>query len=158
MKGGKMKRIMTEANVLGGAKILGQKISNRMDFHDLILKGMPVGVITYIKKEFNLSDEAIGRIIGVSGRTVSMRRKKAFLMPEKRLSLSESDRLYRFARIVSLAWNVFQSKEEALYWLYSPQKDFKKRIPFDLLQTYVGACAVEKLLSHIQWQRLGVIT
>jgi putative toxin-antitoxin system antitoxin component (TIGR02293 family) len=153
-----MKKIMTETDVLGGVKVLGQKISNRLDFHALILKGMPVGVITHTKKEYDLSDEAIGRIIGVCGRTVSMRRKEAFLTPEKRLSLSESDRLYRFARIVSLAENVFQGKEEALHWLCSPQKDFKKQIPFDLLQTYVGACAIEKLLSHIQWQRLGVIT
>jgi len=153
-----MKIIMTEANVLGGAKILGQKISSRMDFHALILKGMPVRVITHIKKEYDLSDEAIGRIIGVSGRTVSMRRKEAMLEPGKRLSLSESDRLYRFARIVSLAVNVFQGKEEAFCWLSSPQKSLGRCIPFDLLQTYAGAAVVEKLLLHIQWQRLGVIT
>lgn len=61
---------MTEAGVLGGVKVLGQEISNGLDFHFLIVKGMPATVITHIKKEYNLSDEAIGRIIGVTARTV----------------------------------------------------------------------------------------
>lgn len=115
-------------------------------------------MITQIKKEFDLSDKAIGRIIGVSGRTVSMRRKKDILAPGRRLSLSEGERLYRFAIIVSLAENVFQGKEEAFCWLSSPQKSLRRYIPFDLLKTYAGAAVVKKLLSYIQWQRLGVIT
>lgn len=76
-----MGKIITEADVLGGTKILGQNISSRMDFHHLILKGISVGVVTHIKKEFGLFDDAIGLIIGVSGKTVSARRHETLVTP-----------------------------------------------------------------------------
>lgn len=153
-----MKKMIKEEDVLGGTKVLGQKIRNQMDYHFLISKGMPAAVLIHIKKEFNLSDKTIGGIIAVSSRTVSKRRKEALLSPGKKLSLTESDRLYRFARIVSLAQNVFQGKEAALSWLSSPQESLEGRIPFDLLRTFIESCLVEELLSDIQGMRPGVIT
>lgn len=152
-----MRKTIKEGDVLGGTKVLGQKIRNQMDYHYLIVIGMPAGVIIHIKKEFKLSDKAIGRIMAVSSRTVSKRQKEALLRPDKRLSLTESDRIYRFAKIVSLAQNVFQNKDAALSWLSSPQESLEGRIPFDLLRTYIESCLVEKLLSDIQGKRLGVI-
>lgn len=145
-----MKRTIKEEDVLGGTRILGQKIRNQMDFHFLISRGMPAAVLIHIKKEFRLSDKAIGRIIAVSSRTVSKRRKEALLKPGRKLSLTESNRLYGFARIVSLAQNVFQDKEAALSWLNSPQESLERRIPFDFLRTYIESSLVEKLLLEIQ--------
>lgn len=145
-----MKRIIREADVLGGTKILGQKIITQMDQHVLISKGMPAGVIIHIKKEFKLSDKAIGRIIGVSDRTVSKRRKEALLRPGKRLSIPEGDKLFRFARIVSLAQNAFQNKGAVLSWLNRPQESLDGQIPLDLLRTYIECCLVEKLLLDME--------
>ena len=62
------------AYILGGEKVLGQKISGAMDYDTLIKKGIPMNVIPHIKKEFDLSDSVIARIIGVSPRTFSRRR------------------------------------------------------------------------------------
>ncbi|RJQ47182.1 MAG: DUF2384 domain-containing protein, partial [Nitrospiraceae bacterium] len=72
-----------------------------------------------------------------------------------RLSPVESDRVYRFARIIALAEDVFEDKEEALEWLKNPQYGLGGRIPFDMLQTDAGAREVEELLIRIDY---GVIS
>ncbi len=147
--------MITVTAVLGGEKELGQKVKSRIDFDALIRKGMPLGVIFHIKKEFNLPDEVIARIIGVSLRTVSRRRKTVKIPAKERLSPVESDRVYRFARIVALAEDVFEDKKEALEWLNSPQYGLGGRVPFDMLQTDAGAREVEELLIRIDY---GVIS
>lgn len=163
------------AALLGGEKELGQKISRRMDFDALIKKGMPWGVISHIKKACNLPDEVLAKIIGISPRTIVRRRqtvktpvKLAVAAPGKSrkgklvstdapesLSPVESDRVYRFARIVALAGDVFEDKDEALEWLKSPQYGLGGRIPFDMLQTDAGSREVEELLIRIDY---GVIS
>lgn len=162
------------AAVLGGEKELGQKVSRRMDFDALIKKGMPWSVVSHIKKAFHLPDEVIARIIGISPRTVARRRqtvkapaKSAVAVSGKSrkgkpgtvalesLSPVESDRVYRFARIVALAEDVFEDKEDALEWLKSSQYGLGGRIPFDMLQTDAGSREVEELLIRIDY---GVIS
>jgi len=163
--------MITVTSVLGGEKELGQKVERRIDFDALIRKGIPWGVISHIKKEFNLPDEVIAQIIGVSCRTIARRRKtvkipvkttrvavsgkprkrKANLIALERLSPVESDRVYRFARIIALAEDVFEDKEEALEWLKSPQYGLGGLVPFDMLQTDAGAREVEELLVRIDY-------
>ncbi len=164
----------TVTSVLGGERKLGQKVTRRIDFDALIKKGLPWGVISYIKTAFNLPDEVIAQIIGVSPRTIARRRKsvkvpvkkigtisgksrkkKAPLITSERLSPVESDRIYRFARIIALAEDVFEDKDEALEWLKNPQYGLGGRLPFDMLQTDAGSREVEELLIRIDY---GVIS
>ncbi len=164
----------TVISVLGGEKELGQKVRRRIDFDSLIKKGIPWGVVSYIKKAFNLPDEVIAQIIGVSARTIARRRKivkvpaktkgavsgksrrgKATPGISERLSPVESDRIYRFARVIAQAEDVFEDRDEALEWLKSPQYGLGGRLPFDMLQTDAGAREVEELLLRIDY---GVIS
>ena len=147
--------MITVTAILGGEKELGQKVKSRIDFDALIKKGIPLGVISHIKREFNLPDEVIARIIGVSPRTVSRRRRTVKIPAKERLSPVESDRVYRFARIVAIAEDIFEDKKEALEWLNNPQYGLGGRVPFDLLQTDAGAREVEELLLRIDY---GVIS
>ena len=147
--------MITVTAILGGEKELGQKVKSRIDFDALIKRGIPLGVISHIKREFNLPDEVIARIIGVSPRTVSRRRRTVKIPAKERLSPVESDRVYRFARIVAIAEDVFEDKKEALEWLNNPQYGLGGRVPFDMLQTDAGAREVEELLLRIDY---GVIS
>jgi len=161
----------TVTAVLGGEKELGQKVLRRIDFDALIKKGIPWGVISHIKKAFSLPDEVIAGIVGVSPRTIARRRQtdkthggassvrsrkaRASAAQSERLSPVESDRVYRFARIMALAEDVFENKEEALEWLKSPQYGLGGHVPFDMLQTDAGAREVEELLVRIDY---GVVS
>lgn len=150
------------AAILGGERELGQKIRNPIDFDMLIRRGMPSRVMYHVKKEFNLPDEVLALIIGVSLRTVARRRKvshknvgAARARAVERLSPVESDRLYRFARIIALAEDVFENREDALEWLKSKQHGLGGSVPFNMLQTDAGAREVEELLTRIDY---GVIS
>ena len=90
-----------------------------------------------------------GAVSGKSGK------KKAPLIASERLSPVESDRVYRFARIIALAEDVFEDRDEALEWLNSPQHGLGGLLPFVMLQTDAGACEVEELLVRIDY---GVIS
>ena len=146
------------AAILGGKKELGQSVKSPMDFDALIRKGMPLGAMYHVKKQFKLSDEVLARIIGASLRTVARRRKAAQeprVAAEERLSPVQSDRLYRFARIIALAEDVFESTAEAFEWLNGKQHGLGGAVPFDMLQTDAGAREVEALLIRIDY---GVIS
>ncbi|MGD0488024.1 MAG: antitoxin Xre/MbcA/ParS toxin-binding domain-containing protein [Syntrophorhabdales bacterium] len=145
-------------SILGGERELGQKIQKPIDFDKLIRKGMPWATLYHVKKTFDLPDEALARIIGVSLRTVARRRsvsQKGNEPTTKRLSPVESDRLYRFARIVALAEDVFESREDAIEWLNSKQHGLGGAIPINMLQTDAGSREVEELLLRIEY---GVIS
>jgi putative toxin-antitoxin system antitoxin component (TIGR02293 family) len=136
----------TAAGVLGGSRVLGRRIRSNIDFHYLIVEGIPLRTIAHIKKKFSLSDRLISQITGVSPRTISRRWRIARPSVEVRLSLPESDRLYRFARIIALACNAFHDKADAIRWLKCPQEVLDGCTPLDLIETYAGACVVQDLL------------
>jgi putative toxin-antitoxin system antitoxin component (TIGR02293 family) len=145
-------------SILGGERELGQRIRKPIDFDALIKKGMPRATLYYVKKRFDLPDETLARIIGVSLRTVARKRSVSQKRNEptaKRLSPVESDRLYRFARIVALAEDVFESREDAIEWLNNKQHGLGGAVPINMLQTDAGSREVEELLLRIEY---GVIS
>lgn len=66
-----------------------------------------------------------------------------------------ADRVYRFARIVAIAEDMFEDKKEALKWLNNPQHGLGGRVPFDMLQTDAGAREVEELLFRIDYTAIS---
>jgi putative toxin-antitoxin system antitoxin component (TIGR02293 family) len=145
------------ASILGGERELGRKIQKPIDFDSLIRKGMPQSALYHVKKKFDLSDETLASIIGASLRTVARRRvvSQKENKPPARLSPVESDRLYRFARILALAEDVFESREDAIEWLNSEQYGLGGAVPIKMLQTDAGTREVEELLLRIEY---GVIS
>ena len=143
--------------ILGGERELGKKIQKPIDFDPLIRKGMPQAALYHVKRTFGLSDETLAAIIGVSLRTVARRRvvSQKLNKPTARLSPVESDRLYRFARILALAEDVFESREDAIEWLNSEQYGLGGVVPLNMLQTDAGSREVEELLLRIEY---GVIS
>ena len=118
---------------------------------------MPPAALYHVKETFDLSDETMANIIGVSLRTVARRRAASNKRhkPAARLSPVESDRLYRFARILALAEDVFESREDAIEWLNSGQYGLGGAVPIKMLQTDAGSREVEELLIRIEY---GVIS
>jgi putative toxin-antitoxin system antitoxin component (TIGR02293 family) len=144
-------------SILGGERELGKKIQKPIDFDLLIRKGMPQAALYHVKRTFHLSDETLASIIGVSLRTVARRRgvSQKLNKPAARLSPVESDRLYRFARILALAEDVFESRGDAIEWLNSEQYGLGGAVPLNMLQTDAGSREVEELLLRIEY---GVIS
>jgi len=80
----------------------------------------------------------------IPARTLSHRIAKG-----ERLTVDESDRALRLARIVAIAGIAFGEHAKALEWLAAPKKQFGDASALAMVRTEAGARLVEELLTRI---------
>jgi putative toxin-antitoxin system antitoxin component (TIGR02293 family) len=80
----------------------------------------------------------------IPARTLKHRRQR-----QEPLSLDESDRLARVARVYALAVRVFGNPEKARRWLSKPKIRFVEQTPLAMLRTDLGGRQVEEMLIQI---------
>ncbi len=131
------------ARVLGGEKVLGREIRTHVQLEECAREGFPVGVLQeLIERAVILPGELYGWII--PRRTLAHRQKN-----QQRLSLEESNRVSRLARIYAMALETLGDDEKAKRWLRRPLRQFRGRTPMEMLETDLGAYQVEVLLGRI---------
>lgn len=130
--------------ILGGKKTLGAKAAQDQALAPVVRKGMTFNALAYLQRLYQLPDEFTQRILALSARTWA--RRKA----DNRLSPMESDRLYRLARIITRAEDVFQTRAKARLWLKEPNRALRMQTPLSLLDTDEGARHVEDVLIRIE--------
>ncbi|MBI1989067.1 MAG: DUF2384 domain-containing protein [Betaproteobacteria bacterium] len=99
------------------------------------------------KANTRLPNSVLSRILGVSARTID---RLVVVKGASRIKPAVSDRLYRTAKVVALAEEVFEDRDQALRWLSSKQKGLGDRMPFDLVETEAGTREVEEELQRIE--------
>ena len=80
----------------------------------------------------------------IPARTLKHRRQRG-----EPLSIDESDRLARVARLYQLAVRVFGNPEKARKWLSRPKHRFEERTPLAMMRTDQGGRGVEEMLYQI---------
>ncbi|MGA2887335.1 MAG: antitoxin Xre/MbcA/ParS toxin-binding domain-containing protein [Terracidiphilus sp.] len=80
----------------------------------------------------------------IPARTLKHRRQK-----QEPLSLDESDRLARVARLYELGVRVFGNPDKARRWLTKPKDRFGERSPLTMMHTELGGRSVEEMLYQI---------
>lgn len=141
------------AALLGGLRVLRQRVDEPFDAHEIILKGLPAKALSHLMDELVSIEpsKSLEKAIGMSLRTFQ-RRKAA---PSKPLSQEQGSRTWKFAEILARATVVLGSQEEAERWLEQPAIGLNRQRPIDLLATSVGAEMVEAYLTRIEY---GVYT
>lgn len=132
---------------LGGDRALGKRVQTALDMVDLIKAGLPSKSLFFLQKEMALNDSEYSSAIGVSVKTLSRYRNE----PRIHITPKISDRLYRVARIFTLAEEVLEDKDAANRWLHRPQTGLGERTPLEIMQSEVGAREVEELLYRIEY-------
>ncbi len=77
-------------------------------------------------------------------RTLQHRRSR-----REKLTVEESDRVVRVARLLSQAEAVYGSRERALAWLRRPHPRLRNRAPLEMSRTDTGTRIVEELLVQL---------
>ena len=77
-------------------------------------------------------------------RTLQHRRSR-----REKLTVEESDRVMRVARVLSQAESVYESRDRALVWLRRTNPRLRGRTPLEMLKTDTGSRLVEELLVQI---------
>jgi putative toxin-antitoxin system antitoxin component (TIGR02293 family) len=128
---------------LGGTAVLGHEVQDDLDWVDAVEEGLPLGAL-----EAAIAHEVITReeseALVIPRRTLSHRRQRG-----QPLSVEESDRLLRIARLDARAREVFGNTEKARRWLRKPNRPLRGAIPLELLKTGVGADLVLEELVRI---------
>jgi putative toxin-antitoxin system antitoxin component (TIGR02293 family) len=139
------------AKILGGRKVFEKSIWTSLLWAVQIEKGFPFSTLEYLKDALRLSDSEISSALDVSAKTTSRWRQTE----KDRLPVSVSDRIFRFARIFTLAEHVLEDRDAAREWLHDAQIGLGGRSPIDLMRTEAGAREIESLLTRIEH---GVLT
>ncbi len=132
---------------MGGYRALGRRVRTPVEMAALIESGIPHGVAQHLRERLNLTERELAEGLGVSAKTLQRlsRRRAARLTP------GQGDRLYRLARLVALAEEVFEDRDRAHGWLREAQRGLGGRVPLELMRTEVGAREVEDLLGRIEY-------
>ncbi len=137
---------LTVAAALGGAPILRRAVGTEADLRLLTREGLPIGTLPVLAGELSVERNHLARVVGISERTLSRRQAG-----EQRLSVEESDRTMRLARIVAYAIEVFGNQGKMATWMKSPNRALEGQTPLELLDTDAGVRSVETVLGHIDY-------
>ena len=139
---GELRAVVDE---LGGEPVLGRSFRNETDLQAAIREGFPQAVVEQVMHAAGLTLRELAASLDLSPRSLQRRRR------EGRLARYESDRLYRIARIIALAKHYIGNDEKASRWLKRPNRALGGGVPLGLIDTELGARAVENVLGRIAY-------
>lgn len=137
--------------IIGGKPAVGLPVRTQLDLHAAIQQGFRLQAAQHVKESLQLTEAELAQSLGVSAKTLQRIARE----DEPHLTAAMSDRLYRIARIMAFAQEVFENTERAYTWLREPQRGLGNRTPFSLLESEAGAREVEDLLGRLEY---GVYT
>lgn len=131
--------------VLGGAKALGLKRGQSTSSLQVPVRaGLRFSALEAIQRRYQITQAQIQHLIDISERTFARRKV------EQVLTKSESDRLYRVARVAARAEEVLGSAQAAERWLKELIPALGGVTPLSLLDTDEGAQQVTDILGRIE--------
>lgn len=149
------------AELLGGRAVLGVQVRHEMDFHSAIQKGFHSRALLRFCAQTGLSVDILGSLLGFRASTIEEYRRASRRgagrgrKPPARLEAWQSDRLYRFARLVSRAEGSFPDLSQASAWLTHPVQGLGGAVPIELVVTEVGSREVGNELLRIEYRLFG---
>lgn len=132
-------------NVLGGLKPRKQKgKAAHASLPEQIRAGFDFAALEALQARYQIPLAQLQVLLDISDRTLARRRE------QKVFSKSESDRLYRVARIAARAEEVLGSSQNATRWLKEPMSVLGGETPLSLLDTDEGTQMVGNILGRIE--------
>jgi putative toxin-antitoxin system antitoxin component (TIGR02293 family) len=131
------------AEILGGHRVLGRPVTSLLELNDAVERGLPKATLRNVVRRIS-SDSAEQRAM--------MRRivpEATYKRRRERLSVVESERTERLARVVAMAEDVWQDREQARHFLATPHPEMGGRTPLDGAMTELGARQAEEIMARI---------
>lgn len=129
--------------VLGGHRILGKPMTSILQLNDAVERGLPKATLRNVARRV-FSDAAEQRALMhriVPEATYKRRRES--------LSPAESERTERLARVVAMAEDVWEDRDQARRFLTTPHAEMGGKSPLDAALTELGARLAEEVMARI---------
>ena len=121
---------------------LQKRLVDETDLVSVIEDGLPLTAISSLM-DHGIYEKEIYSLV-IPRRTLQHRRAR-----KEKLSVEESDRAARIARLTTLAERVFADGEAGMRWLRAPKRRFTGRTPMEMLATEAGSRLVEEMLYQL---------
>lgn len=122
------------------------ELPQELQIVSIIRQGFSIISVIKVAEYCGISESQMAALLATSERTISRRKKD-----QKPLDLSESDRLYRIARIFARTLDIFENVETARDWLKKLNRTLGGKTPLELLDTDAGTQQVDELLNKIEY-------
>ncbi|MGL5941707.1 MAG: antitoxin Xre/MbcA/ParS toxin-binding domain-containing protein [Waterburya sp.] len=136
---------ISTAQMLGGATVLGIEVKNERDLEKIILNGLPTSAVTKIIERIYPGET--DKYYQLVPRSTLIRRQKE----ASSLSLEESQKAERIARIFSFAVEVWGDEAKAREFMKKPHPMLEDRTPFETSLNELGARQVEQILGRLMF-------
>jgi putative toxin-antitoxin system antitoxin component (TIGR02293 family) len=130
-------------NVLGGQRVLGKAVTSLLELNDAVERGLPKATLRIVVQRIfpDASDQRAMMHRIVPEATYKRRRD--------RLSPAESERTERLARVIAIAEDVWQDRDQARRFLTTPHPEIGGKTPVDAALTELGARQAEEVMARI---------
>ncbi|MBC3243661.1 DUF2384 domain-containing protein [Pseudomonas lurida] len=112
------------------------------DVHKMIEAGFPTARLKDLCARYELNTSERDQII-------AQRALKARMTRNQKLTLNESDRLFRYVHITAMAEVIFGDEVKAMRWLSKSKDRFAGKKPLEMLSTLPGTREVEVMLIQV---------
>jgi putative toxin-antitoxin system antitoxin component (TIGR02293 family) len=129
--------------VLGGARILGRPVRSLGELASAVEHGLPKATLRSVARHVY---EDAGEQRAIMQRIVP---EATYKRRRERLSPAESERTERLARVVAMAEEVWEDREEARRFLTTPHAELRGRTPLDAAMTELGARQAEEVMARL---------
>ena len=135
---------------------MGQRVSNEQDLIKIVRSGLPQAVLESVSERFDLSTDLVVASLKLQIPTSIHHRKQIqpnarnAVAEHVRLSVDESDRLLRLARVAAIATDILGGQREVSAWLQAPNRALGGVTPLSQMDTDVGVRQVECVLGRIE--------
>ncbi len=130
-------------DLLGGTRVTG-KLRGPIQVAQAVRRGLPWAAFEALVSALAVSQAELAAMLHIRARTLSRRKASG------RLEAMESDRIFRLARVLAHAVEVFESVERARDWLETENRALDGLQPLAFLDTDAGAREVDDVLGRIE--------
>ncbi|CEG54109.1 MAG: DUF2384 domain-containing protein [Gammaproteobacteria bacterium] len=134
------------------ARLLGRpENATDADMHTHIMKGIPVAQLAKLLRHGDIDAHACEQITPGPAPKEHLADMMTIpgVSPGDRLSVDESDRLFRVVHTLVVAELLFGSHEKARRWLSKPKDRLHGSSPLQMLTSTAGARLVEELMTQL---------
>jgi len=135
------------ARKLGGKRVFRRELTSETELIKAIRAGLPVQALDSVCAEFSTVTGIQTEIYELVGTARTLQRKRS---QHAALSVGESDRLARLARLLVRSEQALGDPLKAIHWLLKPNRALGGQRPLSLLDSDTGALSVERMLGRIE--------
>jgi putative toxin-antitoxin system antitoxin component (TIGR02293 family) len=135
------------ARVLGGQAVLGREIVSLMELEEIVSEGLPVEALQHCSDVIYRTRQQRQSFVHKVVPTSTWKRR----LQSRTLSVNESEKTERLARVVATAQLVWGDDDDARTFLDTPHPELHGKRPIEAALTELGARRVEDILWAIYY-------